>query len=78
MSMVGKGVTSSMGLRHPGLLERAQLKDLREAAEPERRPKKRGQLSEARRLRVGFAMLAGEGVRPDEAYRNDEDNDDCC
>lgn len=67
------GVT--MGMRHPGLVERAQLKSLRIAAEPEPRPHRRGEKSQARRIEAGFRILAGEGVYSDADFADDEDTD---
>lgn len=35
-------------------------------ATPERRPRRKGEASEARRIEAGFRMLAGEGVYVDD------------
>lgn len=52
--------------------ERDHSREMKRTADPEHRPLRRGEKSEARRLADGFRILAGEGVYDDEAETEDD------
>lgn len=54
----------------PSKAQREESRALKRTAEPERRPTRKGEKSEARRIEAGFRMLEGEGV-----YAEDDTDD---